>query len=75
MVMCGARCIPEECIKIGADMKARNHLAIGWGTFRLGDERNEDTVKRFKSGEKKFGIRNENVWIMKIGETQMIPTK
>ena len=75
IVMRGAHCIPEECIKIGADMKARNHLAMGWGTVRLGDERNEDTVRRFKSGAKKLGIRDENVWIMKIGETRMIPTK
>ena len=56
-------------------MKARNHLAMGWGTVRLGDERNEDTVRRFKSGAKKLGIRDENVWIMKIGETRMIPAK
>ena len=40
----------------------------------LGDERNEDTIVRFKSGAKKLGIRNENVWIMKIGETRIIPS-
>ena len=56
-------------------MKARNHIAMGWGTVRLGDERNEDTVRRFKSNAKKLGIRNENVWIKKIGETRMIPAK
>ena len=40
----------------------------------LGDERNEDTIVRFKSGAKTLGIRNENVWIMKIGEIQIIPS-
>jgi hypothetical protein len=71
--MRGAHCIPEECIRIGADMKARNHLAMGWGTVRLGDESNEEAVRRFYSGAKKLGIPNDNVWIMKIGETRMIP--
>tara|TARA_Y100001968_G_C19336850_1_gene707358 strand:- start:16 stop:378 length:363 start_codon:yes stop_codon:yes gene_type:complete len=74
IVMRGAHCIPEECIKIGADMKAKNHLAMGWGTVMLGDERNEDTLVRFKSGAKKLGIRNENVSIMKIGEARIIPS-
>ena len=73
--MRGAHCIPEECIKIGADMKARNRLAIGWVTVRLGDEKNEDTVGRFKTGAKKLGIPDENVWDMKIGEPRMTPTK
>ena len=56
-------------------MKARKYLAMGWGTVKLGDKRNEDTVRRLKSGAKKLGIRDENVWIMKIAETRMIPTK
>ena len=47
---------------------------MGWGTVRLGDESNEEAVRRFYSGAKKLGIRNENVWIMKIGETRMIPS-
>ena len=73
IVMRGSHCIPEECIRIGADLKARNHLAMGWGTVRLGDESNEETVRRFYSGAKQLGIRDENVWIMKIGETRIIP--
>ena len=56
-------------------MKARNHLAMGWGTARLGDERNEDTVRRLKSGAKNPGVRDENVSISKIGETWTILTK
>ena len=72
--MRGAHCIPEECIKIGADMEVRNHLAMRWGTVRLGDERNEDTVVRFKSGAKNLGIRAANVWIMKTGQTRIIPS-
>ena len=73
IVMRGSHCIPEECIRIGVDLKARNHLAMGWGTVRLGDESNEETVRRFYSGAKQLGIRDENVWIMKIGETRIIP--
>ena len=73
--MRGAYCIPEECIKIGADMKARKYLAMGWGTVKLGDKRNEDTVRRLKSGAKNPGVRDENVSISKIGETWTILTK
>ncbi len=72
--MRGAHCIPKECIKIGADMEVRNHLAMRWGTVRLGDERNEDAVVRFKSGAKNLGIRAANVWIMKTGQTRIIPS-
>ena len=72
VVMRGSHCIPEECIRIGADLKARNHLAMAWGTVSLGDESNEEAVRRFYSGAKQLGIDNENVWIMRIGETRVI---
>ena len=71
--MRGSHCVPEECIRIGADLKARNHLAMAWGTVSLGDESNEEAIRRFYSGAKKLGIGDEHVWIMKIGETRVIP--
>ena len=73
VVMRGSHCVPEECIRIGADLKARNHLAMAWGTVSLGDESNEEAIRRFYSGAKKLGIGDEHVWIMKIGETRVIP--
>ena len=45
-------------------MKARNHLAMGWSTIRLDDERNEDIVVRFKSGAKKlvYAMKTFGLW-------------
>lgn len=72
-VMRGSHCVPEKCIRIGADLNAKIHLGMAWGTVRLGDESNEEAVRRFYSGAKKLGISDEHVWIMKIGETRIIP--
>jgi hypothetical protein len=46
---------------------------MAWGTVSLGDESNEEAIRRFYSGAKKLGIGDEHVWIMKIGETRVIP--
>jgi|LWDU01.1.fsa_nt_gi L-ascorbate metabolism protein UlaG (beta-lactamase superfamily) len=72
VVMRGVHCIPEDCIRIGAALKARNHLAMHWGTVKLGDDAPEDAVRRFRDGAKKLNISEERIWVLKIGETRII---
>jgi len=72
VVMRGVHCIPEDCIRIGATLKARNHLAMHWGTVQLGDDTPEDAVRRFRDGVKKLNISEERIWVLKIGETRII---
>ena len=72
VVMHGSHCVPEDCIKIGNDMKANNHLGMHWGTAPLGDDKPLEAIRRFRNGAKKIGIPKERVWILKIGETRVI---
>ncbi len=73
VIMQGAHCIPEECIRIGHDLRSQNHLAMHWGTLLLGDDTPTDALQRFKEGAKKLNIPEKKVWIFKIGETRIIP--
>ncbi|MED5579625.1 MAG: MBL fold metallo-hydrolase [Nitrospinota bacterium] len=72
VVMHGSHCVPEDCIKIGNDMGAKNHLGMHWGTAPLGDDTPLEALRRFRNGAKTLGIPAGRVWIMKIGETRII---
>jgi len=43
-----------------------------WGTVKLGEDTNEEAIRRFYNGAKKLGIPRERVWVLKIGETRII---
>ncbi len=75
VVMHGAHCVPEDCIRIGHDLKSLNHLAMHWGTVQLGDDAPVEAIRRFKEGGKKLKIPAERLWVFKIGETRIIPRK
>ena len=72
VVMQGSHCVPEDCIRIGSDLKAKNHLAMHWGTVKLGEDTNEEAISRFYNGAKKLGIPRERIWVLKVGETRII---
>ncbi|MDC0196184.1 hypothetical protein OAJ93_01110 [Gammaproteobacteria bacterium] len=61
----GVHCIPEDYIKIGYDLGAKNHLAIHWGTVRLGEDTVEETIRRFRVGAEKLNIPKKRIWIFK----------
>jgi L-ascorbate metabolism protein UlaG (beta-lactamase superfamily) len=75
VVMHGAHCVPETCIRIGADLKAHTLLGIHWGTVQLGDDRPSESVKRFRDGGRAANLPDERVWLMKIGETRALPRR
>jgi L-ascorbate metabolism protein UlaG (beta-lactamase superfamily) len=75
VVMDGAHCVPEDCLKIGMDMKARAHLGIHWGTVRLGDDGVHLARDRFIAAGRKAGLADDRVWTMKIGETRVLPRR
>jgi len=66
---------PEEAVDIGKEIKAKNLLGIHWGTIDLSDENPWEPPKRFKESAQKAGFLSENVWLMKIGETRILPSK
>ena len=75
IVMKGAHCVPEDCIRIGHDLKGDSHLAMHWGTVKLGDNTPEEAILRFRAGGKRLNIQDNKLWVMKIGETRIIPKR
>jgi L-ascorbate metabolism protein UlaG (beta-lactamase superfamily) len=64
---------PEEAINLGIDINAGIFVGMHWGTIEMSDEPPWDPPKRFKKAAQKAGISLERVWIMKIGETRILP--
>ena len=64
---------PEEAIEIGRDINATILVAGHWGTIELSDEPHEEPPIRFRKAAKSAGISQDRIWIMKIGESRIIP--
>lgn len=64
---------PKEAIIIGKEIKAKTLLGMHWGTIELTDENPWEPTKRFKELAHKAGFLPEKVWVMKIGETRILP--
>ncbi|MFT6902255.1 MAG: N-acyl-phosphatidylethanolamine-hydrolyzing phospholipase D [Colwellia sp.] len=62
---------------IGIDVCAKTLIASLWGTMSsLSDEPMFEPLIRFKKAGRYSGFFDEDLWIMKIGETiSMTPTK
>lgn len=63
---------PEESVKIGLDVKAKNVIASHWGTINLSDEPAWEPAKRFKQAGADAGYKDEYIWVMKIGGSRSI---
>lgn len=70
VIMKNSHTTPEEAVQVGKDINAENILAMHWGTVILSTEDPWEPPTRFKSAGKNEGYLEENIWIMKIGETK-----
>jgi L-ascorbate metabolism protein UlaG (beta-lactamase superfamily) len=62
---------PEEAVFIGNDVLAKVLIASHWGTISsLSDEPMFEPPVRFKKSGNDNGFQDENLWVMKIGETR-----
>ena len=59
---------PEDSVKIMNDLEAEYSFGMHWGTFVLSLEPIMEPPKRFKAGAEKYGFKNEDVIVYKIGE-------
>lgn len=75
VVMNGAHCTPEDCLKIGRDLGAHTHLGIHWGTVPLGDDGSHLARDRFIAASRAAGLPDSRIWTMKIGETRVLPRR
>jgi len=64
---------PEEAINIGIEIGATTFVGMHWGTIEMSDEPTLEPAKRFREAGKQAGLSEEQVWIMKIGETRLLP--
>jgi len=72
-VMATVHTNPEEAIDAGMDINANVMVGMHWGTIELSDEPHWEPPKRFLKKARKMGISQERAWIMKIGETRILP--
>ncbi|MDH5547000.1 MAG: MBL fold metallo-hydrolase [Gammaproteobacteria bacterium] len=62
---------PEEAVKVGKELRAKNLIASHWGTVSsLSDELMWEPPKRFFNEGLSLGYGEDTLWIMKIGETR-----
>ncbi len=64
---------PEEAVKVVVDTKSSIAVAMHWGTIELSDEPLWEPPVRFKKAAQDNGISSNQTWVMKIGETRVIP--
>ena len=72
LLMKGVHTTPEEAVAIGKDLGIKRLVAKHWGTIQLTDEPLFEPPGRFRTAALQEGFRDEDVWVMKIGETRLI---
>jgi N-acyl-phosphatidylethanolamine-hydrolysing phospholipase D len=61
---------PEQAVTAAIATRARRMLGMHFGTFDLSDEPIDEPPRRFRRAAKAAGIAEEDVWILKLGETR-----
>ncbi len=61
---------PEEALRVGLDVRARQIVAMHFGTFDLADEPLDEPPRRFRSEAERLGLPPDRAWVLKIGETR-----
>ena len=69
-LMIGAHCEPATCVQAGIDVGARILVPLHWGTMVLGSENIYETGELFKEAAIEKGKEEEDIWVLKIGETR-----
>jgi N-acyl-phosphatidylethanolamine-hydrolysing phospholipase D len=64
---------PAEAVQVHRDVKARQSLAIHWGTFDgLTDESLYEPPERLAEERRKADLTEEQFFVMKHGETRAL---
>jgi L-ascorbate metabolism protein UlaG (beta-lactamase superfamily) len=72
-VMQAVHADPEEALQIGLAMKAHTLAAMHWGTIALTTEPAFEPPERFLAAARDAGLADDRAWVLKIGETRVIP--
>lgn len=60
---------PEEALQAFLDVKAETMIPMHYGTFRLADDTAQEALERMELERKRLGIGDEQIRILKHGET------
>lgn len=63
---------PEEAVLLAEDIGAETLVGMHWGTIVLTDEPQFEAPGRFRKAAVAAGFEDDQVWILKIGETRSI---
>ncbi len=63
---------PEEAIEIAKDLNSKRVVGMHWGTVVLSLEPIMEPPKRFKESAKKFGYKEDDAIVFKIGEVKKL---
>jgi L-ascorbate metabolism protein UlaG (beta-lactamase superfamily) len=66
---------PEEAIELAADIGAECVVGMHWGTVVLTEEPQFEAPERFRKAAAARGFADEQVWVMRIGETRALPAQ
>ena len=69
-IMRASHATPEEAVQIGKDIGARAIIGMHWGTVGLTEEPAFEPPQRFLAAGAQQGYRQEDLWVMAIGETR-----
>ena len=72
-IMKASHATPEEAVQIGIDIGARTLVGMHWGTVILTEEPPFEPPERFMAAGRARGFADEDLWIMRIGETRLLP--
>jgi len=72
VIMHASHATPEEAVQIGRDIGARRLVGMHWGTVTLTEEPPFEPPVRFLAAGRAHGYAEDNLWIMKIGETRRL---
>ena len=73
IIMHATHTTPEEAVQLGLDIDARLLVAMHWGTVMLTDEPPFEPPGRFRAAAAKAGLDEDRAWLMRIGETRVLP--
>jgi L-ascorbate metabolism protein UlaG (beta-lactamase superfamily) len=63
---------PDEAVKIGRDLGCRRLVGMHWGSIVLTTEPAFEPPERFRAAGRAGGYRDEDLWVMRIGETRAL---
>ena len=61
---------PEQAVAAAIALRARQMMAMHFGTFDLSDEPIDEPPRRFQAAAKAAGVATDDAWVLQLGETR-----